>query len=199
MNSPARVRRILLIRHGQTAWSLAGRHTGRTDVGLTAAGEVQARALSGLPGRLGLVDPYVIASPRARALRTAELAGLAPDEISEGVAEWDYGRYEGITRAQIRADSQPGWTIWTHGAPGGESVDAMRERVDRAVAHVGEVLAQRDVVVVSHGHFSRSFVCRYLGWPIEYGASVDLPPAGSALLAEIDGERRLERLAGTEG
>ena len=106
-------RRVLLIRHGQTEWSLTDRHTGRTDIDLTARGEQDARALAGITDRLGLTDPYVFASPRTRARRTAELAGLTVDEVDDRFAEWDYGDYEGLTRAQIHADGDPEWTIWT--------------------------------------------------------------------------------------
>ncbi|AUH68315.1 MULTISPECIES: acid phosphatase [Gordonia] len=199
MNTCTRHPRILLIRHGETEWSRTGRHTGRTDIGLTQTGQVQASALAGIAQRLGLEDPYVVSSPRRRARRTAELAELAPDEVGEDFAEWDYGDYEGITRSQIRAEYEPDWSIWTHGAPGGESVQEMTQRVDRAVRYVEAELVRRDVVVVSHGHFSRSFICRYLGWPIVYGAAVDLRPAGSALLADVEGERRIELLTGPAG
>lgn len=198
-STPRSRRRVLLIRHGQTEWSLTDRHTGRTDIELTAKGEQDAACLVGIADRIGLVDPVVIASPRKRAQRTAELAGLRVDETSELFAEWDYGDYEGLTRVQIHADFQPGWAIWTHGAPGGESVAQMTERVDAAVDHVEERLADSDVIVVSHGHFSRSFICRFLGWPIAQGADIDLRPAGSALLAEAGGDRRLSELRGPVG
>ncbi|MFT4088029.1 MAG: histidine phosphatase family protein, partial [Gordonia sp. (in: high G+C Gram-positive bacteria)] len=191
--------RVLLIRHGQTEWSATDRHTGRTDIDLTAKGEADAAGLIGITERLDLHDPYVISSPRRRARRTAELAGLAVDEVDDRFAEWDYGDYEGITRKQIQADFEPGWTVWTHGASGGESVAQMTARVDDAVRHVVDLLPTRDVVVVSHGHFSRSFVCRFLDWPIARGASIDLRPAGLALLVDLAGDRRLAHLVGPEG
>ena len=191
--------RVLLIRHGQTEWSLTDRHTGRTDIDLTAKGEHDAATLDGVLDRLGLIDPYVIVSPRRRAQRTAKLAGLRADEITEAVAEWDYGDFEGLTRVQIHADHDPDWAIWTSGAPHGESVDAMTRRVDEAVAMVAGHLADHDVVIVSHGHFSRSFICRFLGWPIAFGANVDLRPAGTAMLADVAGDRRITHLVGPEG
>lgn len=193
--------RVLLIRHGQTEWSMTNRHTGRTDIDLTERGVADARALVGIGERLGLVDPYVFASPRIRAQRTAALAGLTVDETDDLFAEWDYGDYEGLTRAQIHEQGAPGWTIWTGGAPGGESVDDMTVRVDRAVEVVSERLESSDVVVVSHGHFSRSFVCRFLGWPVSLGIAIDLRPAGAALLMEFGGpaDRRLCTLVGPEG
>ena len=106
-----------------------------------------------------------------------------------------------IQGAQIHEQGAPGWTIWTGGAPGGESVDDMTVRVDRAVEVVSERLDSPDVVVVSHGHFSRSFVCRFLGWPVSLGIAIDLRPAGAALLMEFGGpaDRRLCTLVGPEG
>ncbi|AZG45003.1 histidine phosphatase family protein [Gordonia insulae] len=192
-------RRVLLIRHGQTEWSLSDRHTGRTDIDLTARGEQDARALVGIADRLGVVDPFVFASPRRRAQRTAELAGVTVDATDDRFAEWDYGDYEGLTRAQIHADGDPDWAIWTSGGPNGESVDDMTRRVDSAVDAVEERLAVSDVIVVSHGHFSRSFVCRFLGWPIHQGANIDLRPAGAALLMQLGQDRRLCALVGPEG
>ncbi|MGV9824332.1 MULTISPECIES: histidine phosphatase family protein [unclassified Gordonia (in: high G+C Gram-positive bacteria)] len=192
-------RHVLLIRHGQTEWSLTDRHTGRTDIDLTDKGAQDAAALQGVTGRLGLLDPYVMVSPRRRAQRTAELAGLHIDETNDLFAEWDYGDYEGLTRAQIHAEHDPNWAIWTSGAPGGESVADMTRRVDTAVDHVEERFEVSDVVVVSHGHFSRSFICRFLGWPIAQGANIDLRPAGSALLSDTGGDRRLVELRGPEG
>ncbi|MFW0784456.1 histidine phosphatase family protein [Gordonia sp. CPCC 206044] len=192
--------RVLLVRHGQTEWSLTNRHTGSTDIALTPRGEQDARALVGITDRLGLVAPYVFASPRRRAQRTAELAGLDVDEVDPVFAEWDYGDYEGLTRAQIHADHDSEWTIWGSGAPNGESVDAMTARVDSAVDRVERQLASTDVVVVSHGHFSRSFVCRFLGWPIGQGVNIDLRPAGAVLLMQLgDDDRRLCALVGPEG
>ena len=190
---------VLLIRHGQTEWSLTDRHTGRTDIDLTPKGEEDARALKGIENRAGLTNPWVMASPRKRAQRTAELAGLHVDETSELFAEWDYGDYEGLTRAQIHEQYDPDWTIWTGGGRNGESVSQMTTRVDSAVDHVEERFAKSDVIVVSHGHFSRSFICRFLGWPISQGANIDLRPAGSALLSDHAGDRRLVELRGPEG
>lgn len=192
-------RRVLLIRHGQTEWSLSNRHTGRTDIGLTAQGERDAQNLAGIADRLQLQDPYVFASPRQRAQRTAELAGLQVDEVDDRFAEWDYGDYEGLTRLHIQADHDPDWTIWSKGAPHGESVDQMTQRVDGAVSIVEQRLPVSDVVVVSHGHFSRSFVCRFLGWPIAQGDNIDLRPAGAALLIDVGDDRRLAGLVGPEG
>ncbi|QKT06939.1 histidine phosphatase family protein [Gordonia sp. X0973] len=198
-SKPRPRRHVLVIRHGQTEWSLSDQHTSRTDIDLTVQGEEDARSLRGIVERTGLDQPYVIASPRRRAQRTAALAGLRVDETSELFTEWDYGAYEGLTRKQIQADDEPGWAIWTHGARGGESVAQMTARVDRAVRHVEDLPDARDVVIVSHGHFSRAFICRFLGWPIVQGANIDLRPAGTALLVETDSDRRLCELHGPAG
>lgn len=197
--SPPVTRRVLLIRHGQTEWSLTDRHTGRTDIDLKPRGEEDARALVGITDRLGLTNPYVFASPRTRARRTAQLAGLTVDEVDDRFAEWDYGDYEGLTRAQIHAAGDPAWTIWTEGGPHGESVEDMTRRVDGAVDAVEQRLADTDVIVVSHGHFSRSFICRFLGWPIGQGSAIDLRPAGAAMMMQLGTDRRLCTLVGPEG
>ena len=197
--APRTDRRILLIRHGQTEWSLSDQHTGRTDIALTDRGASDATGLRGILMVTVLVSPHVISSPRTRARRTAELADLPVDEVSELFAEWDYGDYEGLTRERIRADHDPDWTIWSKGGRNGESVEDMLARVDAAIAHVDALLTTKDVVVVSHGHFSRSFIGRYLGWPITCGANIDLRPAGSALLTDTDRDRRLSQLIGPVG
>src|SRR5246127_5331 len=136
--------RLLLLRHGETEWSLSGRHTGSTEVDLTENGRTQAKLAGGVLRGLNLVDPLVISSPRRRALDTAELAGLTVDEISPLLAEWDYGEYEGVTTEKIR-ETNPDWLVWTHGCPGGESVAQVSERADRAIALALEHLGSRDV------------------------------------------------------
>ena len=104
---------------------------------------------------LDLDSPMVFCSPRLRARRTAELAGLAVDEITGLLAEWDYGDYEGLTTQQIRT-ANPGWLLWTNGCPGGESVDQVSARADQAIDLALDQMVNRDVVFVGHGHFSRS-------------------------------------------
>jgi probable phosphoglycerate mutase len=152
------VSELVLVRHGETEWSRALKHTGRTDIPLTGAGEEQAR----LVGRalVGREFGRVLSSPLRRALDTCRLAlpGGEP-EVRPELAEWDYGDYEGITTAEIRK-IVPEWTIWTHGAAGGESVADVRERVDRLVAGLRH--EQADVAVFSHGHLLRALTARWL-------------------------------------
>jgi len=152
--------RLLLLRHGETEWSRDKKHTGQTDVELTATGEQQARDLA--PALAGLRPVLVLCSPMKRARRTAELAGLPPVTVDADLAEWGYGDYEGITTEEIRR-SQPGWTVWTHLTPGGETAQDVSARADRALHRVAGVLAEGDVVVVGHGHFNRVLAARWLG------------------------------------
>src|SRR4051794_37253159 len=125
---------IMLLRHGETEWSRAGRHTGRTDLPLTPRGEEQARALT--PVVTGRPFAMILVSPAQRAVRTAELAGLAPYETDPCLWEWDYGGYEGVTTPEIRRD-RPGWYLWRDGViPGqtpGESAEEVGERADKAL------------------------------------------------------------------
>ncbi|MDT5089811.1 MAG: hypothetical protein QOG47_2518, partial [Mycobacterium sp.] len=134
--------RLVLLRHGETDWSVSGQHTGCTELDLTDDGRAQAVAAAPVLADLHLDDPKVISSPRRRAVETAELAGLTVDETSELLTEWDYGAYEGLTTAEIHK-SRPDWSIWTHGALDGESVAQVSERADRAVALALELMASR--------------------------------------------------------
>jgi broad specificity phosphatase PhoE len=150
--------RIVLVRHGETEWSRALKHTGRTDVPLTEDGEREARlvgkALAGF--RFG----RVLSSPLQRALGTARLALPEVDpEIRPELAEFDYGDYEGITTAEIR-ESVPDWTVWRYGAAGGETVEDVGGRVDRIVAELRE--EREDVAVFAHGHVLRVLTARWL-------------------------------------
>jgi probable phosphoglycerate mutase len=171
--------RLLLLRHGETEWSLAGRHTGRTDLDLTEAGRDRATSAAEVFADLDLDNPLVLSSPRRRALVTAELAGLRVSEISPLLAEWDYGSYEGLTTAQIRA-TEPDWLVWTHGCPGGESVEQVSDRADRAIALALEHLPSRDVVFVGHGHFSRAVLTRWAQLPLSEGIRFAMAAASIA-------------------
>ncbi|GAA4819480.1 acid phosphatase [Tomitella cavernea] len=191
--------RIVLVRHGETDWSASGRHTGRTDVALTAAGIDQARRLPDLLAPLQLDDPLVIASPRRRALDTARLAGLAVDAVDDGLAEWDYGDYEGVTTPEIRR-TVPGWTVWTHPCPGGETAAQVAARADGVLRSVAGPETRRDVVLVGHGHFSRALMARWIDAEVTLGARLAMPTAAVAelgheheyrVICSVAGPRRL--------
>jgi broad specificity phosphatase PhoE len=169
---------LWLVRHGETEWSATGRHTSRTDLDLTAAGVEAARAVGGrLSG--ALVPGRVIASPRLRARRTAELAGYHGADVLDDLAEWDYGDDEGRTTAQIRED-RPGWTVWADGPRGGETADAVAARADRVIALVRA--AEGPVLAFSHGHFCRVLGARWLGLDASAGAYLKLSTASVSVL-----------------
>jgi probable phosphoglycerate mutase len=148
---------VVLVRHGETEWSRELKHTGRTDVPLTPAGEEQARAVgAALRGR---EFALVLSSPLRRALDTARLAGFEP-ELREELAEWDYGEYDGRRTVEIR-EEVPDWTIWRYGARGGESVADVEARADRVVEEL--LGSEGDVLVFSHGHLLRLLTARWLG------------------------------------
>ncbi|WP_018348929.1 histidine phosphatase family protein [Longispora albida] len=157
---------LIVIRHGQTAWSLSGQHAGRTDVPLTEAGEASARALA--PKLAGRTLAAVFSSPLSRAMRTAELAGLTDVQPDPGLLEWDYGGYEGLTAEQIQA-ARPGWDLWRDGVvPGGaehpgEDLAQVAARVDGVLDRIRPLLEGGDVAVVAHGHLSRILAMRWLG------------------------------------
>jgi broad specificity phosphatase PhoE len=163
---------LILLRHGETEWSLAGKHTGRTDVPLTARGEAAAAALAPLLARGHIVADFT--SPARRAVTTAARAGLADAKPDPDLWEWDYGGYEGLTTAQIR-ETRPGWYLWRDGViPGdaehpGETVEQVGERADRVLARVTPLLADGDVVLVAHGHVLRVLTARYLRLEPVYG------------------------------
>lgn len=185
--------RLVLLRHGETEWSKSGQHTGRTEVELTEAGRRQAKLAGGVLGELKLVDPLVISSPRQRSLTTAQLAGLSVDEVSELLAEWDYGSYEGLTTEQIQ-ETVPDWLVWTHGCPGGETVEEVSERADAAVATAREHMESRDVVFVSHGHFSRAVITRWVELPLVEGSRFGMITASIAVCGFEHGVQQLRAL-----
>ena len=185
--------RLLLLRHGETEWSKSGQHTGRTDIELTDNGRNRAKLAGGVLRELDLVDPFVVSSPRHRAVETAEFAGLTVDEVSDVLAEWDYGSYEGLTTDQIH-ESVPDWLVWTHGCPGGESVQQVSDRADRAVAMALEHMENRDVVFVSHGHMSRSVITRWVELPLVEGSRFGMATASIAICGFEHGVRQLAAL-----
>ncbi|MEO9138855.1 MAG: acid phosphatase [Jatrophihabitans sp.] len=171
---------LWILRHGETEWSVSGQHTGRTDLPLTEPGERQAAAVHDLMDDVRPV--LVLSSPRRRATETARLAGLTVDEVTEDLAEWDYGKYEGRTTDDIRTE-EPDWTVWTHGCPGGESVQQVRDRADRLLTRVSTHLAEGPVVLVGHGHFSRALGARWIGMPVSGGAHLLLGTAAPSVLS----------------
>jgi probable phosphoglycerate mutase len=182
--------RLLLLRHGETEWSISGQHTGSTEIDLTENGRTQAKLAGGVLSGMSLDNPVVISSPRQRALVTAELAGLTVDEISPLLAEWDYGEYEGVTTKKIR-ETVPDWLVWTHGCPGGESVAQVSERADLAIAMALQHLESHDVVFVSHGHFSRAVITRWVELPLVEGRRFGMRTASIAMCGFEHGIRQL--------
>ena len=173
--------RIWLIRHGETEWSRAGRHTGSTDLPLTQKGEQEADAVR---DELTDVTPgLVLCSPMRRALDTAHRAGLVPDETVDDLREWDYGAWEGRTTAEIRVElGDPSWLVWDHPVPAGqtpgEQLDQVGERVDRVIGRCAPVLEDgHDVVLVAHGHVLRILTARWLGLAPMAGRLFALDPA----------------------
>ncbi|WP_369231739.1 histidine phosphatase family protein [Streptomyces sp. R21] len=165
---------ILLVRHGETKWSLSGQHTSRTNLPLTHHGEEQAKSLA--PFFAGHSFCRVLTSPLDRAVRTAELAGLTGAVTDPDLHEWDYGAYEGITTIEIHR-TRPDWDLWTDGVPSapdgyrGESPEEVGQRADRVLSRVDAALQSTggDVVLVAHAHFLRVLTARRLGLPAADG------------------------------
>ena len=175
------VAKIWLIRHGETEWSRAGRHTGSTDLPLTERGEREADAVR---DELADVTPgLVLCSPLLRARDTAQRAGLVPDEVVDDLREWDYGAWEGRTTAEIRVElGDPAWLVWDHPVPAGwtpgEQLDQVAERVDRVIARCQPVLdVGQDAVLVAHGHVLRILTARWLRLAPVAGRLFALDPA----------------------
>jgi broad specificity phosphatase PhoE len=169
---------VYLARHGETEWTVAGRHTGRTDIPLSARGEADAKRLGArLTGR---AFARVWTSPAVRARRTCELAGFeAVAELDPDLWEWDYGAYEGLRSAEIRA-ARPGWRLFADGCPGGESPAEVAARADRVIGRVRGV--EGDVLLFSSGHLLRVLAARWLGLGPEAGALLML---GTGALCEL--------------
>jgi probable phosphoglycerate mutase len=180
---------VVLVRHGATEWSEAGRHTSYTDELLTPDGREQARALA---PRLGAwAFSLVLTSPRARARETCDLAGLgAHAEVTDDLAEWDYGGYEGRTSGEIRR-TRPGWTIFTGDPPGGETAAEVGARADRVVARA--LAADGPVALFSHGHFLRVLGARWVDLVVADGALLGLD-TGSISVLGYEREARVLRV-----
>lgn len=169
---------IHLVRHGETAWTLSRRHTGRTDVPLKMAGEEAARALR--PRLAGLSVAAVLSSPSQRARRTAELAGFGDRlAVRDDLAEWDYGDYEGLTTSEIH-QRRPDWRLFRDGCPGGETAADVARRVDRVIAEARGLAG--DVLIFSSAHVMRVLAARWIGHPPEDGAVLVLGTATISML-----------------
>jgi broad specificity phosphatase PhoE len=159
---------LILLRHGETEWSVAGQHTGRTDIPLTPHGEAAAKALEPLLSRRDIVA--VFTSPARRAVTTAAFAGLSNAQPEPDLWEWDYGGYEGLTTRQIQ-ETRPGWYLWRDGViPGdaahpGETIERVAQRTERVLARATPLLARGDVALVAHGHVLRVLTACYLRQP----------------------------------
>jgi probable phosphoglycerate mutase len=163
---------LLLVRHGETEWSVSGRHTSWTDLPLTRHGEEEAKSLA--PLLAGRTFALALTSPLDRAIRTAELAGITGAAPDPDLHEWDYGGYEGVTTVDIHR-TRPDWYLWTDGVPPGpaghpgESPDEIGARADRVLKRVDSALVDGDVVLVAHAHFLRVLTARRLGLPAADG------------------------------
>ncbi|MGW2474603.1 histidine phosphatase family protein [Streptomyces sp. NPDC001665] len=186
--------RILLARHGQTEWSLNGRHTGRTDIPLLDAGREGAKLLGERLHRgpwTELDGLEVRTSPLVRAAETCELAGFGDRaERWDALMEWDYGAYEGMTPAEIKA-GRPDWFIWRDGVPEGESTAQVSARADEIVEWARS--ADRDVLVFAHGHILRALGARWLGEDISFGARIWLAPTSLSVLGWAYGAPAIQK------
>jgi broad specificity phosphatase PhoE len=180
MNAPDP--RLIVMRHGETEWSKSGQHTGFSDIPLTEVGEAQAKAAGPELAALELRNPLVLSSPRQRAIRTAELAGLSIDRTRDDLVEWDYGEYEGLTTPEIR-ETVPDWTVWTHPCPGGETAAQVQARADGVLSTVVPQLADRDVLLFGHGHFSRVLIARWIGLTAADGVRFGMAAAAYSILS----------------
>jgi broad specificity phosphatase PhoE len=173
---------LTLVRHGDTQWSLSGRHTGWTDIPLVESGRRQAKLL----GRrlAGRSFAMVLSSPLSRALETCRLAGLGDAvTVDPDLREWNYGDLEGLTSDEIRR-SMPDWTIWSGPVPGGETADEVGQRADRVIERILPV--DGDVAIFAHGHLLRVLTARWLGLPADHGALFEL---ATATLSRLGWER----------
>ncbi|MFD5319041.1 histidine phosphatase family protein [Streptomyces sp. NPDC127098] len=187
--------RIVLVRHGRTAWSVSGRHTGHTDVPLLDEGRAQAKALGARLHQApwhGLPGAEVRSSPLSRARETCELAGFG-DRVTEwdALREWDYGDQEGLTTEEIRARRGGDWVIWRDDVTGGETMAELSARADAVVAWARA--AERDAVLFAHGHVLRAIAARWLGEDVRFAARLRLDAAALCALSWAYGEPAIER------
>ena len=173
---------IYFIRHGETAWSLSGQHTGRTDLPLTPHGEAMARELA--TALKGIDFSLVLTSPRLRARTTCKLAGFDGTgvQLEPNLAEWDYGDYEGLRTAEIH-EMHPAWDVWKDGCPGGETPAGVSERADHLIARLIDASdITGNVIAFSHGQFGRALAARWIGLPVTQGQHFAIAPASISIL-----------------
>jgi probable phosphoglycerate mutase len=181
--------RVFLIRHGETAWSLSGQHTGRTDIPLTENGRRSASRLKPILAQVTFAR--VFTSPLGRARETCELAGLGERaEADNDLMEWNYGDYEGLTSDEIEA-KVPGWRLFSDGAPGGESPNEVGRRADAVIERVRAV--DGDVALFAHGHIFRVLAARWIGLPAAAGRNFLLDPATVSVLSYYRGAPAIKR------
>ena len=182
---------IYYIRHGETAWSLSGQHTGKTDIALTARGEDEARSLA--PYLSKIVFSHVLTSPRQRAQRTCALAGLgAMAQVEPDLAEWDYGDYEGVVSPDIRKNL-PHWNIYRDGCPNGESAGDISSRADRLIGKLKGLSG--NVALFSHGQFGSVFGTRWIEQDVSAGQHLILSTASVSILSYKPSDRRVPVIA----
>ncbi|KAI9715497.1 MAG: hypothetical protein M1812_005973 [Candelaria pacifica] len=201
--------RVYLCRHGETEWSRSGRYTGTTDLPLLPSGAAQVRGTANIViGARKLINPWklvkVFVSPRQRAGETAELLFQGQEaerhldsEVTEALAEWDYGEYEGLLTNEIREkrrgegrDVEREWDIWRDGCVGGESPQQVTSRLDTLISEIRALQAPdmrtstpADIVLVAHGHILRAFAKRWLGYPLKFPLSMMIEPGGIGILS----------------
>lgn len=180
---------LYFMRHGETAWSLTGQHTGKTDLPLTAKGEAEAVRLATL--LRGANFDQVFTSPRQRARRTAELTGHADAVVEPDLAEWDYGDYDGQRLEEIRAQ-RPMWDIYVDGCPGGESPEQITARADRLIARWSSFPGR--VAAFSHGHFGRVLAVRWIGLPVGMARHFAINTASCGILDRDPGRGHRARI-----
>src|SRR4051794_11388882 len=175
---------LWLVRHGETEWTVSKKHTGRTDIPLTPAGEQAARALEPVLAQHSFAAAFT--SPRQRARQTAGLSGFEGAQVDDALVELNYGEYEGRTTAEIH-EERPDWLLWRDGSPGGESMDDVGRRADRVHERIAQL--DGDVLLFGHGHFSRVLGARLLGLPAADGRLLMLGPGSLSVIGSEHGER----------
>jgi probable phosphoglycerate mutase len=184
----AQASRIVVVRHGETDWSLSGQHTSRTDLALTDDGRKRAEALPDLLSRYSF--SLVLSSPLRRALETCEIAGFGDVvDLDDDLREWDYGEYEGLTTPQIR-ETHPDWNLWRDGCPGGESPPQVGTRADRVLARLAS--ADGDALAFAHGHILRVVTARWAEMEVAEGARFKLGAGAIGVLGHERETRAIE-------